>query len=59
MSIARESEYNGKPLLELAKDADTQIGFKFGVKKAQMILNHVDDIRAFVEKNDKVPARVA
>ncbi len=58
MSVVRESEYNGKPLIELARDADTQIGFKFGVKKAKMILEHVDAIKAFVEKYDKVPAQV-
>ena len=58
MSEIRESEYNGKPLLELLKDADEKFGFKFGVKKARLIIEHIDAIRAFVEKHDKVPAQV-
>lgn len=58
MSIVKESDYNGKPLIELARDADSEIRFRFGVKKAIMILEHVDAIKAFVEKYDKAPAQV-
>ena len=58
MSVVRESEYNGKPLLEIARDEKDQFGFKFGLKKARMILDHLDEIRAFVEKNDRAPAEV-
>jgi len=33
------------------RDKDDVFGFKFGLKKAQMILTHIDEIRAFVEKH--------
>ena len=58
MSEVRETEYNNSPLLGLYRDETDKFGFKFGLKKAKMILEHMDGIRAFVEKNDKVPARV-
>ena len=51
MSIAKEDEYNGKPLLGLYRNEDDPFGFKFGLKKAEMILKHIDEIRAFVEKH--------
>ncbi|MBI4178682.1 hypothetical protein HY522_04545 [bacterium] len=60
MSECREGEYNGSPLLGLYRDEKDNFGLlKFGVKKARAILAHVEDIRAFVEKHDKAPARVA
>ena len=58
MSVIRESEYNGKPVLELLRDANEKFGFTFGVKKARLIMENIDAIRAFVEKYDKVPAQV-
>ncbi len=53
MSVAKESEYNGKPLLGLHRNSDDPLGFKFGLRKAQLILAHIDDIKAFVEKHTK------
>ncbi len=58
MSEVRESEYNGKPLLGIFKDKDDNFGFKFGLQKAQRILKHVDEIKAFVEKHAKTTADV-
>lgn len=58
MSVVRESEYNGKPLFEIARDEKDNFGFKFGVKKARMILDHLNEIRTFVEKNDRAPVQV-
>ncbi len=53
MSEVRESEYNGKPLLGLFRDKDDIFGFKFGVQKARRILDHIDEIRTFVEKHTR------
>ena len=58
MSETKESEYNGKPLIGLYRNAEDQLGFKFGVKKAKMVIEHIDAIKAFVDKHDKVPAQV-
>ncbi|OGH56121.1 MAG: hypothetical protein A3G34_12750 [Candidatus Lindowbacteria bacterium RIFCSPLOWO2_12_FULL_62_27] len=59
MSEVRETEYNGSPLIGVYRDSDDKFGFKFGVKKARMILERIDDIKAFVEKYTKTPAQVA
>lgn len=53
MTEPRESDYNGKPLLGLYRDAQDNFGFKFGVKKAKMIVEHLGAIKAFVEKHDR------
>ena len=58
MSEVRESEYNGKPLVELLREPGDKMGFKFGLKKAQLIVEHIDDIKSFVAKHGKVPAQV-
>lgn len=51
----RHSEFKGKPMIEvlLYIDKDGQERwFGFGLSKAKAILNNVNAIRAFVEKND-------
>ena len=52
-----EDEFKGNPMLAIHKvDEDgakeyVKADLKFGVKKAQMILDHVEEIKEFVEKN--------
>lgn len=43
-------EYQGKPLIQLGRDELDRYAFAFGIKKAKLILEHLDEIRAFVEK---------
>ena len=56
--FANESEYKGRPTLELKASADDRYGITFGVVKARLILANLDAIRAFVEKHadEKVAA---
>ena len=52
MAIAEESEFKGNPVLSLQLKKDSRYGgITFGVKKAQLILEHIKDIEAFVEKH--------
>ena len=44
-------EYKGSPIISLKKDAEDKYGMSFGVRKARLILEHIDDIREFVEQN--------
>ncbi len=57
MTLARESEFNGKPMLGLYRDEMDQFGLKFGLKKAKLIMEHIEAIRAFIDKYDKIPAQ--
>ena len=51
--IAERSEYKGRPVLVLKRGEDEKFPFTFGVAKAKMILEHLEDIRKFVEENEK------
>ena len=51
MSEASESEYKGNPMIVLKSTAEDKFPFQFGIKKAKLIVAHVEDIRRFVEKH--------
>jgi hypothetical protein len=53
MSNVTEDSYQGNPLLVIRNMPDDQWPFQIGVRKAKLILDHVDDIRAFVEKVER------
>lgn len=53
MSTASESEFKGNPMIVLKIDENDKFPFQFGVKKAKLILENIDAIKSFVEKNDK------
>jgi hypothetical protein len=50
MSEASESEYKGNPMIVLKSAPEDKFPFQFGIKKAKLVLAHIDDIRKFVEK---------
>ena len=53
MSELSESEYKGKPILVIKAMPDDKFPFQFGVKKAKLVLAHIEDIKKFVEKHEK------
>ncbi len=53
MSIVSESEFKGNPMIVIKNSEDDQYPFQFGVKKAKLVLENVEEIRKFVEKHDK------
>jgi len=53
MSIVSESEFKGNPMIVLKNDEEDKFPFQFGLKKAKLILENIDAIKQFVEKNDK------
>ncbi len=46
-------EYKGNPTITLPTTVDGKYPFTFGVTKAKAILKHIDEIKRFVEMNDK------
>jgi hypothetical protein len=48
-----EREYNGHPVLTL--NPDSRFPFTFGPAKAEMILEHLETIRAFAAKHAARP----
>jgi len=53
MSEAHESEYKGSPVLVLSQGPDDRFPFSFGLRKARLILEHIEDIKQFVAKYSK------
>lgn len=53
MAIVEESEFKGNPMIVLKNDEADQYPFQFGVKKAKLVVENIDAVKAFVEKHDK------
>lgn len=53
MSIVTESEFKGNPMIVIKGSEDDQFPFQFGVKKAKLVLENIEEIKKFVEKHDK------
>jgi len=51
--MVEHSEYNGKPILVLRRSEDDKFPFSFGINKAKLILENLEDIKKFVAENTK------
>lgn len=45
------SEYKGHKILSLKRDVTARFPFSFGVSKAKLILEHIEEIKLFVAQN--------
>jgi hypothetical protein len=48
-------EYKGNAIISLPVSGSTKYPFTFGLNKAKAIMEFLDDIKKFVEDNDKKP----
>jgi len=46
-------EYKGNKMIVLKRDENDEYPFKFGLRKAQLILDNFEDIKAWVEENSE------
>lgn len=53
MSIVSESEFKGNPMIVIKNDEEDKFPFQFGVKKAKLVIENIEEIKKFVEKHDK------
>jgi len=44
-------EYNGNPVIIIKRDESDSYPFRFGLRKAQLIIENIKEIEKFVEKN--------
>jgi len=51
--ITEETEFKGNPTITIKFDENDKYPFSFGLGKAKKILGSIDEIKSFVEKNDK------
>jgi len=46
-----ESEFKGNAMLVLKQGEDDKFPFQFGLKKAKLIVEHIEEIKKFVDKH--------
>lgn len=49
--MIERSEYKGKPILVIKRDENDQYPFSFGLSKAKLILENIEEIKKFVEES--------
>ena len=45
------TEFKGNPIIKLMKDEEDKFGFNFGLSKAKLILDNIEEIKKFVEEH--------
>lgn len=48
--MIERGEYNGKPLIIIKRSEDDKYPFSFGLSKAKLILDNIEEIKKFVEE---------
>jgi hypothetical protein len=48
-----KGEFKGSPVISIPLSADGKFLFTFGVSKAKAIIKYIDEIKQFVEENEK------
>ena len=51
--MVERSEVKGKPVLVIRRTEDDKYPFSFGLTKAKMIIENLEEIKRFVEDNNK------
>jgi len=49
--MVERSDYNGKPILVLRRSEDDKFPFSFGIAKARLIIENLEEIKKFVAEN--------
>ncbi len=50
--VVERSEFKGRPLLVIKRSEDDKFPFSFGLSKARMILENIEEIKKFVAENE-------
>ncbi len=51
MAIIERSEFKGKPTLVIRRNEEDKYPFSFGLSKAKLILENIEEIKKFVADN--------
>lgn len=51
--MIERSEYKGNPIIVIKRNEEDKYPFSFGVAKARLILENIEEIKKFVEENSK------
>ncbi len=51
--IVEKSEFKGQPIIVLKRNEEDRYPFSFGLSKAKMILEAIEEIKKFVAENEQ------
>lgn len=51
--MIERSEFKGRPVLIIRRDENDKYPFTFGLSKARLILENLDEIKRFVQDNEE------
>jgi len=51
--MVERTEFKGKPVLILKRVEDDKYPFSFGMNKARLIMENLEEIKKFIEDNSK------
>lgn len=51
--MIEKSEYKGKPIIVIKRNEEDKYPFSFGIAKARLIMENLEEIKKFIEENDK------
>jgi len=49
--MIEKTEFKGKPVITLKRNEEDPYPFSFGISKAKLIMEHIEEIKKFVEEN--------
>ena len=49
--MVEKTEYKGNPIIVLKRDESDKFPFSFGLSKARLILENLEEIKKFIEEN--------
>lgn len=50
--MIEKTEYKGRPIIILKRNENDKYPMSFGLSKAKLILDNINEIKGFVEEND-------
>jgi hypothetical protein len=51
-AMIEKTKYKGKPVMVIKRSEDDKFPFAFGLGKARLILENIEEIKKFVEENE-------
>ena len=55
MSTVKRTSFKGMSLFQIYRTPEDMYPFQMGVRKAQLVLDHIDELKKFVEDNQGTP----
>jgi hypothetical protein len=53
MAVVEESEFKGNPMIVLKRSDNDRFPFMFGLSKARLVVEAIEEIRDWVKKQDE------